>query len=88
LYPFKTPDKINNTDFNKLSICVARSTPSYFSLAAIRRFPGVLFEIGRLLRTPGTNRGVGSHESAENQESGDTRLPVPEARALYPRTEV
>lgn len=43
LYPFKPPDEITKTDLYNLTRCFARFKPFHFSLAVIRRFPGVLY---------------------------------------------
>lgn len=43
LHPFKPPDEIGKSDFDKLSRCFARFEPVHFSLSAIGRFPGALY---------------------------------------------
>ena len=43
LYPFKEPDEITRADLDNLSHCFAYFGPFQFSLAMIRRFPGVLY---------------------------------------------
>jgi 2'-5' RNA ligase len=40
LYPFKTPDEVDDITRGSLRDCFARFEPVRFSLAAIRRFPG------------------------------------------------
>ena len=43
LYPFIPPDDISGSTLEELQDCVSHFTPFHFTLAKVRRFPGVLY---------------------------------------------